>query len=517
MYQDSHISNETFSNNYEVNYQNIPFWLTDSVLANMKCISGVNMTSEFYSTVKFIGVSAKTGVIKIGIRAFSGLNKTQSRGGDMFLLWAEQADGDGRVAGHVTDNMDGSYTGLLKLYWTGKTIIKAKLGNTLENYCIRKKAVTKYGNAVFSMKHPFGIKGMFVKLNASENTLCGTEPVIYGYKHLCNFTKLNDGQSWFCGKPRSKTIACADIRYFGQFKQWANEDQVIHTDPKDFVNISGHGTVREYVTFLSKKPAMINPRLPCHTAPKARSWSKSFPRGFYQNNVWQMLNCRHTISFNVNQYRTCLYNKTVALFGDSTIRQIMDVLLSDILLNKNIDLKNFNGTKKTFAPPIQFKNFGISVSYKKHEMPIHGSRFYANGIHSVATEIGKLVHSPVPGKDLVVVITYGSHMLASPLGRYRERWKSVASAVEMLLKFKPEANVFIKGPHVYYHDERGFDLRVSEIQKDIIFEEFKTLKNKVVYLDLWSLSVALNSEELHVKENILSLLFQQLMSYICSV
>lgn len=124
-------------------YENIPFWKNDNIFKNINCSSGEHMTSAIYTRLTLISVSKKTGIIEIRIRAFTGYNHPKRIGGDIFLLWAEQVHGDGRVAGQVIDRSDGTYNGFITMHWTGKTIIKCELGSTIENFCVRRKAFEK--------------------------------------------------------------------------------------------------------------------------------------------------------------------------------------------------------------------------------------------------------------------------------------------------------------------------------------------------------------------------------------
>ena len=94
--------------------------------------------------------------------------------------------------------------------------------------------------------------------------------------------------------------------------------------------------------------------------------------------------------------------------------------------------------------------------------------------------------------------------------------RRLASSIEVLLKAKPKATVFIKGPYLFFQDTRWFDARVSLIQKDIMFDEFKALRRNVFYLDIWSITVAHNSEDKHPGNQAFDSQIQQLMSYLCS-
>lgn len=85
------------------------------------------MTNRTYSKIILINISNDTGVVISKIIAYNGYTKRKTVGGDVFVLLGEQVDGDGRIAGEVTDNIDGTYTGTLKPVWKGRTVIMAQL------------------------------------------------------------------------------------------------------------------------------------------------------------------------------------------------------------------------------------------------------------------------------------------------------------------------------------------------------------------------------------------------------
>ena len=210
--------------------------------------------------------------------------------------------------------------------------------------------------------------------------------------------------------------------------------------------------------------------------------------GFYLNKTWHNLNCKNTITFQSHSYQTCLKNKTLVLLGDSTTRQYLVYFVTEVLKFPKIDLKKYS----VHHSPIEFKNFGIHIIHKIHEMPFYSAGFPATGITSEATEINTLAKSDIPGKDIVIVAHYCVHLhsLSSELFRFKIR--RLADSIKNLLEVKPDANVFIKGPHVFFLNRKWFDVRISFNQKNIIFEEFEDLRTKVIYLDVWSITAAHN-------------------------
>ena len=474
--------------------------------------SDFKMTSPKFSAIRLMHIGLGNDV-EVKITARNGSNFTKTIGWDLFLLWAEQVEGDGRVAGHVTDNKNGTYQGHIKIYWTGKTYIKAKLASTVDNFYIRRQSIIKYGDSAFAQKQPIGILATFQKETASEKSRCGTQSPLFGYNYVCNFTHLNDDSPWYCGAPKSK-LNCSNIFDFTStsFRRLNSTPRI---SQNEIVNDIVHRELNKVL--IEAKPHLYTmSRTSCRLMPKENSWIYNPPSGFYLNKTWHNLNCKNTVELNPESYRTCLRNKTLVIFGDSTTREYTDYFMTQVLKLPAANLKFFKSKIRMYHAPIEFKNFGVNLIYKRHEMPFYADKAPAVGITSEATEIDYLAKSNIPGKDIVILAHYCAHMQAFSPDLFRFKIRRLASAIKHLLVVKPEANVFIKGPHVYFDANKWVDVRISQNQKTIIFEEFKDLRTKAIYLDVWSITVAHGSEQVHPRNQTFSSQIQQFMTYICS-
>ena len=494
----------------DLNLKHIKFWENEQVCENALLSNDLIMTSEAYSTFNLIHFDKESGLTKVIIVAKSWKNVPKKVGGDLFLLWAEQVKGDGRSAGIVTDNKNGTYTGEVRIYWSGNTSIKLKLGATLENYCRRRRAMIKYGNSVFALSKPWGIQGVFKRNAASENTRCAIGDRIRGYVQTCNFTSLNDESPWFCGKPKHPNLSCNDIFEFNQglFPKIASDS---YQNSSEVISKPGRGELKHNVTFNSKiKNGLLS--LDCRRRSKRDSWFTS--GGFFLNGTWSYPLCHNKMVFDIQAYKRCLKNKTVACLGDSTVRQYASYFLSEIKSIPLVNLKNLASKNRMYHPTAEFTGEGIRIIYKKHELPFYHPHVPPNGITSLAREIDALSQSKIPGKNLIVLINYNSHLQAFPPDKIRMRLQRIARSLETLMQVKPETRIFLKGPHVH-SGGHNLGLRAALVEMDIIFQEFNHLIDKIIYLDVWSISVAFNNELLHPGKSALSSQIQQLMSYIC--
>ena len=494
----------------ELTLEHIKFWTDDQICKNVTFSNDLNMTSETHSKIKLVTFDKERGLCKVDITAMSLLKVPKKVGGDLFVLWAEQVNGNGRSAGDIIDNRNGTYSGTIYVYWSGETVIKAKLGSTLENYCRRKTAMIKYGNSVFALQKPWGIQGIFQNNSTIESTRCCIGKNIRGYPLYCNLTLTNDGSPWFCGKPKNPNLNCNDILEFmpGIFPKLHSDS---HQDPSELISRNGQGKLKHRVIFNSTiKHVSFNSG--CSGKSKQSSWFSS--GGFYLNDSWSNPHCHNRMVFNIQAYRQCIINKTMVFLGDSTVRQYANFLLSKMTSLPLMDLKNLKSKNRTYHPESEFKGDGIHVIYKKHELPFYHDHIPPNGITSIARELKTLSQTNILGKNLIVVINYNSHLQAFPPDQIRTRLKSIAQSLKELLNAKPDTTVFLKGPHVHSDDHR-LGLRVALVQKDLLVQEFQHLLHRIVYLDVWSISVAFNNEQLHPTGATFRSQVQQFMSYIC--
>ena len=290
--------------------ENLQFWKNDSI-CNRVHLDNNSMTSENLSYFE-ISCDKINSECNVRIYAVSWSKARKTVGGDIFLLWAEQQDGDGRTVGDVIDNGNGTYAGLIQFQWRGETVIKVKLGSTLENYCRRKISMVKYGNSVFAIKIPWGVKASFQNDIVEEETRCGIYDNIQGYPKLCNLTHLNDGVPWFCGHPNHPKLHCEDLLEYnaGAFMRLSGDP---YANSSEVISNFGHGELKQTVTMKRVTTQhQIQQKMACRTVPKRYSClSKG---GYYLNGKWNIPYCESKISFSEEACRRCLKKIKQLLF-----------------------------------------------------------------------------------------------------------------------------------------------------------------------------------------------------------
>jgi len=97
--------------------------------------------------------------------------------------------------------------------------------------------------------------------------------------------------------------------------------------------------------------------------------------------------------------------------------------------------------------------------------------------------------------------------------------RSSRDAVRRLLDRNPQARVVIRGPHVTY---RGWDLHyvggdgLARFMEDILVQEYQTLRDRVVYLRAWDMTLAAENTDFHVNPMCLNQLSNLVLDYTCT-
>ena len=476
----------------------------------LNCSSKDSVASSQFSRLEFM--SRKDNVYVVRVIVFDGRNVQKNVGGDVIVLWAEKKHGNQSVAGHVVDNHDGTYTGKLRIYWIGETVIRAKLVSAFEHQCVRSNALYQYGDSNFAREEGFAIFAVFIKRKSMTRTLCSTDD-FNNKKQLCNFTHMNDAMPWYCVHPKGDSFKCADFKFF--------RSSVFSTNafPSQMkISNLDYGTIQYSLKASIYQITKVTYTTKCWQKPCRHSWFNEYATGYLSRGRWISIVCdNHDMPLSVNFYQKCLRGKHITLLGDSTVNQYMNYFLEYVLdLPEQSSLQDdFYNNKVTFHSNKTFHNYGITVVYKRHEYPFYGTKAPSINVTSVASAIYELARSDINSENLVLLVHYNLHFHAYPVKSFGYRIKAVVNALSHLLAVKPASTIIFKGPHLITDANRWFDNRLALIYKDIIYDEFSALFDKVFYLNTWDISIATNEEKMHPNGNSSRSQIQMLMSYIC--
>ena len=494
---------------HEADIPSFMYWTNDSLYDNIVCKSDKRITSCKYSKLRLRRVNTSTGEIEIFMELYDGFNKKKTYGGDILLMRAMKFPSGGKAAGHVTDHMNGSYSGKVQIRWSGNTTISVKLVSAIENQCLRFRAIRKYGNSVFALKTPYCIHYRFKNHYEQEFTRCAPFNFVYGYKESCNFTDLNYGFPWYCGKPSNMELNCSSYNKFQV--RLLNLLKIVPSQPKnELIQNPGHCVFTKRLKVSMSITVARSPmkKFKCSKRPKHDSWTEASPTGFSISKYWRFNNCWNTFRSTNKNLRKCLDGKMISFLGDSTLRQYFEVLANSM----RIPIQSDDFNKSAYS---RLNN--IYMTWRKHEMPFQNRElFEQEKVRSTTSQIDQLANDEfLPGNSLIVVVHYGSHLQAFPPDVYRYRLRLLVSSLKRLLQKKPETTIFVKGAAPVIADTHWFDPRISLIFNEVLFQEFADLYNQVIYLDVFSIYVANNEQNLHPFGQTLVNQVQQLMAYIC--
>ena len=142
-------------------------------------------------------------IIKVHICLRNRRNEAMRSGGDVLRIWMSDKASLSNSSGYVIDHGNGSYTGVLRAVFPGKPVIKVSIAQTKEHIGIYLDYVEKEGIWHF-------MKGYFKRGKKTEITYCSAISKFTLVNKTCNFTDMNFGMSWYCGKPRNPNLGCKD-------------------------------------------------------------------------------------------------------------------------------------------------------------------------------------------------------------------------------------------------------------------------------------------------------------------
>ncbi|XP_069128396.1 NXPE family member 3-like [Argopecten irradians] len=460
----------------------IPNWSLERVneyrqFTDLDILSLVNMSTSVVNVRK---TEFRVGdEIIVDIVLYNGRGERATVGGDMLRVWLREITLKASVAGYVIDHGNGSYTGIVKAMWAGNPELMFAIGNTKEHIGIYMNVVQKYGVITF-------LKAGFKNKNLTENTLCSVVPNIPDVTLYCNFTAHNFNMSFFCGKP--KILTCADWSVY--------ERTDIHScNKKHDLIFRRYRYMKKSITFVDVSKRIVtarHPQVSCRDITRTVTWHTTNPTGYFYNGQWQSLICKSIIQWEYTHYLKCLKNHPVLMTGDSTTRNWFVPLAR--LLRLNITDGRLEIKDKALHTFAEATTEGLYLSWAPHEIPFYSLEQNKDNFRSVASRIDALPSN----KSAIVILHWFGHLTRTTPQQYRDHVRSAKEAVLRLLERSPNSDIFIKGPHSFTYDIflEPFDY-ISEVYKQILYEEFRDLHHSVYFIDQWDATVGNENVNIH--------------------
>ncbi|XP_078524630.1 NXPE family member 3-like isoform X1 [Lissotriton helveticus] len=428
--------------------------------------------------------------LEVVLTAKDRWNRSKAYGGDFFQAKLHSPNLKAGVRGLVTDHQNGTYTISFLLLWPGDVVISIRLFHSSEAVQVIRKARDSRPDKVY-------FTGIFQRNGTEEKTECNLEMLD---RPLCVYGDKRIEETWYCARP--KTLPCDSLVYhmFGGYRKV--------TDAAEDKLIAGQLTNKELpikippVHVITRNSSLDTKKLPAC----APGQLVPQPSGYYYNDIWTTLACSHQTFHTPPEASACLRGKIIYMFGDSTLRQWWEYLLSFIPSIRQIDLhvRYKSGPLLAVDP-----DNGLMILWRAHGNPLRTEKTMMADIHYMANDITNIGGGP----DVVIVFTIWAHFTTYPVELYIHRVRNIRRSITELLKRSPKTTVIIKTANTSYTSIYGSDW--LSLQLDMILRKmFSELP--VAIVDAWDMtSCHYLKEDIHPGKIIIQNEVDMFLSFIC--
>ncbi|XP_061649066.1 NXPE family member 3-like isoform X1 [Phyllopteryx taeniolatus] len=431
--------------------------------------------------------------VQVHLHDFEGRPKRY--GGDFLLARLHSPKCKAGVAGQLLDHKNGLYSARFPLLWDGSAQVEVTMVHSSEAVAVLRRLREKRPDRVYFFS-------FFRRGNHSEKMLCNVcLPQDEG--PLCNFTDPHSGDQWFCYKP--KMLSC-DARYShsmgGYAKNLITEKEALLFKRGKNVKVAIHASTTDTINVLparngssSQKPDPV----------------KLATSGYYYQDSWRPLGGVTMRQFDTPSAITqCLTNKLVYMYGDSTLRQWFEFLLTVLPDMKKLNLEN---PKKSGPFMAVDSTRNILLEYRFHGPPIRIQPVMVSELRYIANELDGLTGGP----NTVVVLGIWAHFSTFPVEVYMHRLRHIRKAVARLLDRARETVVVIRTANPQEPGRAGnvYNSDWLMLQQDAVLRSmFKGLD--VMLVDAWQMCLAHRlPHNLHPPRAIVKDMVDMMLSYVC--
>lgn len=218
----------------------------------------------------------------------------------------------------------------------------------------------------------------------------------------------------------------------------------------------------------------------------------------------------------LDTFNPCLRNKSIYLLGDSTLRGWFIHIFKD-KFNCVHSTELWTNEKWHKPSTCVTKDLNLTVHWFPHSQPFSlGGSADVNRytLHSISRRIDEIAND----EDALIVIHIYLHIMAYHHDVFKTKMTKIKWSVENLLRRNNKAQVFIKAPHSFLEyavDSPRFNDWPAYVFTNILFEVFKDLHDKVIFLNNMDATDALQIVQEHPPENVQAAMVEQMLSYVC--
>ncbi|XP_060568626.1 NXPE family member 3-like [Ruditapes philippinarum] len=453
--------------------------------------------------------------ITVQTTMYDAYGQAKTTGGDNIRGRMSSPDLRAYAPGTVKDHNNGTYSIIFEALWSGEAYITVTIAYTREAItAMYRLHLTQISLKLILTKFQTG--------NIQEDVICHPDENLTAYtkyKDVCNFTQLNSGMPWYCGKPHNPKLSCS---------HWTKVRHVLPTWPKsiskcekELLAFRAHKDLFKKIKVLVTKPAQLKNKksvaflqstTSCQIYNTSKLWFRKTTTGYFFKGQWKMQHCK---GFHRAYFDNCLRNRKLYLIGDSTTRQWYEDILKRYNCIQFTEQWKYAKWKKPSGCTVARNNFTVALS--THCQPFYVGTFWIDPKFTF-NSISKQIDSISSHEDVIVLIHIFLHMNTFHHKHFRYKMRAIRNSVEKLIQRNEKAKVFIKMPHTYssvHQDNGAINDFSGYIYSGIIVEEFRGLYDKVTVLDNKDATIAVASGGLHPLPYIVSAMVDQMFSYIC--
>ena len=142
--------------------------------------------------------------------------------------------------------------------------------------------------------------------------------------------------------------------------------------------------------------------------------------------------------------------------------------------------------------------------------------FFGHAIFSDIYSIPRILDTIDNKTETVVLVHMFFHLIAYHHSVFQDRMQIISKSVASLLERNKKVTVLIKGPSTtknkyneHFNDYFGY------IYKDIMYETFREMHDKIVYLDMKDMTVAKATVDIHPPTEDVREAVYQMLDYVC--
>ncbi|XP_061548323.1 NXPE family member 3-like [Phycodurus eques] len=432
--------------------------------------------------------------VQVHLHDFNGRHKRY--GGDLLLARLHSPKYKAGVAGQVLDHKNGLYSARFPLLWEGSAQVGLTMVHSSEAVAVLRRMREKQPDRVY-------FSSIFRRGSHSEKMECNV-CLLQDKGPLCNFTDPHSGDQWYCYKP--KMLSC--------------DTRIDHAIGGYLENLI---TKKESLLFKSD----VNLKVPIHASttdtinvlPARNESSSQKPgpvqlgtSGYYYQDSWRPFGGITMRRFDeASAITKCLTNKLVYMYGDSTLRQWFEYLLTVLP-----ELKEFNLQSPKKVGPLMAvdSTHNILLEYRFHGPPTRIQPIRVSKLRYIANELDGLAGGP----DTVVALGIWAHFSTYPVEVYVRRLRHIRKAVVRLLDRAPETVVVVRtaNPQALTQDFILFKSDWFSLQLDVVLRVmFKGLD--VLLVDAWQMCLAhpYHPHDLHPPRTIVQNMVDMMLSHVC--